>query len=106
MPMAPFSARDNAKDHPPKLKAVRGGRLIVRQFPEVPAMRLFLLSILSAWVFSLSFGVQATDQIPAVPPVVPAAAVDVAEYFSHQPRPDFPDKVKDWPKDRKSEDSR
>lgn len=25
-------------------------------------------------------------------------AVDVAAYFSQQPRPDFPDKVKDWPK--------
>jgi thiosulfate dehydrogenase len=33
-------------------------------------------------------------------------AVDVAEYFSHQPRPDFPDKVKDWPKDKKPADSR
>lgn len=33
-------------------------------------------------------------------------AVDVAEYFSHQPRPDFPDKVKDWPKDPKPKDSR
>ena len=33
-------------------------------------------------------------------------AVDVAEYFSHQPRPDFPDKVKDWPKDKKPDDAR
>ncbi|MBS1160076.1 MAG: cytochrome c [Proteobacteria bacterium] len=33
-------------------------------------------------------------------------AVDVAEYFSHQPRPDFPEKVKDWPKDKKPADAR
>ena len=33
-------------------------------------------------------------------------AVDVAEYFSHMPRPDFPDKVKDWPKDPKPADAR
>ena len=33
-------------------------------------------------------------------------AVDVAEYFSHQPRPDYPDKVKDWPKDKKPADAR
>lgn len=33
-------------------------------------------------------------------------AVDVAEYFSHQPRPDFAAKVKDWPKDPKPKDSR
>lgn len=33
-------------------------------------------------------------------------AVDVAEYFTHQPRPDFPDKVKDWPKDKKPADAR
>ncbi len=33
-------------------------------------------------------------------------ALDVAEYFSHQPRPDFPDKVKDWPKDPKPKDAR
>lgn len=33
-------------------------------------------------------------------------AVDVAEFFSHQPRPDFPDKVKDWPKDPKPSDAR
>jgi thiosulfate dehydrogenase len=33
-------------------------------------------------------------------------AVDVAEYFTHQPRPDFADKVKDWPKDKKPMDTR
>ena len=33
-------------------------------------------------------------------------ALDVAEYFSHQPRPDFPEKVKDWPKDKKPVDAR
>ncbi|HEP8584995.1 TPA: c-type cytochrome, partial [Pseudomonas aeruginosa] len=33
-------------------------------------------------------------------------AVDVAEYFSHQPRPDFPDKIKDWPKDKRPLDAR
>lgn len=33
-------------------------------------------------------------------------AVDVAEYFTHQPRPDFPNKVKDWPKDKKPADAR
>ncbi len=33
-------------------------------------------------------------------------AVDVAEYFSHQPRPDFAAKVADWPKDKKPTDSR
>jgi thiosulfate dehydrogenase len=33
-------------------------------------------------------------------------AVDVAEYFTHQPRPDFPDKIKDWPKDKKPVDAR
>ncbi len=33
-------------------------------------------------------------------------AVDVAEYFTHQPRPDFPGKVKDWPKDKKPQDAR
>lgn len=33
-------------------------------------------------------------------------AVDVAEYFTHQPRPDFPDKVKDWPNDKKPADAR
>ena len=33
-------------------------------------------------------------------------AVDVAEFFSHQPRPDFAPKVKDWPKDKKPTDAR
>lgn len=33
-------------------------------------------------------------------------AVDVAEYFSHMPRPDFPAKVKDWPQDKKPADAR
>lgn len=33
-------------------------------------------------------------------------AVDVAEYYTHMPRPDFPDKVKDWPNGGKPEDSR
>ena len=33
-------------------------------------------------------------------------AVDVAAYFSQQPRPDFPDKVKDWPKGGKPVDAR
>ena len=33
-------------------------------------------------------------------------AVDVADYFSHQPRPDFPDKVKDWPNGGKPADAR
>ncbi|MDU9393899.1 c-type cytochrome [Pseudomonas sp. zfem002] len=33
-------------------------------------------------------------------------AVDVAEYFSHMPRPDFAGKVKDWPKDKKPVDAR
>lgn len=33
-------------------------------------------------------------------------AVDVAEYFSHQPRPDFAPKMKDWPKDPKPGDAR
>jgi len=33
-------------------------------------------------------------------------ALDVAEYFTHQPRPDFPDKVKDWPKGGKPVDAR
>lgn len=33
-------------------------------------------------------------------------AVDVAEYFAHQPRPDFAAKVKDWPKDPKPADAR
>ena len=33
-------------------------------------------------------------------------ALDVAEYFSHQPRPDFPAKVKDWPNGGKPKDAR
>ena len=33
-------------------------------------------------------------------------AVDVGEYFSHQPRPDFLEKAKDWPKDKKPTDAR
>jgi len=33
-------------------------------------------------------------------------ALDVAEYFSHQPRPDFPDKVKDWPNGGRPADAR
>lgn len=33
-------------------------------------------------------------------------AVDVAEYFTHQPRPDFAGKAKDWPKDKKPADAR
>ncbi|HEY8708351.1 MAG TPA: c-type cytochrome, partial [Burkholderiaceae bacterium] len=33
-------------------------------------------------------------------------AVDVAQYFTHQPRPDFAGKVKDWPKDPKPADAR
>ena len=33
-------------------------------------------------------------------------AVDVAAYFSQMPRPDFPDKVKDWPKDPRPSDAR
>lgn len=33
-------------------------------------------------------------------------ATDVAEYFSHKPRPDFPGKVNDWPKDKKPADAR
>ncbi|WP_203009414.1 c-type cytochrome [Pseudomonas paraversuta] len=33
-------------------------------------------------------------------------AVDVAEYFSHQPRPDFADKAGDWPKGGKPADAR
>ena len=33
-------------------------------------------------------------------------AVDVAAYFTHQPRPDFPDKFKDWPDGGKPKDAR
>jgi cytochrome c len=33
-------------------------------------------------------------------------AVDVAEYFTHMPRPDFPEKIHDWPKGGKPKDAR
>ena len=33
-------------------------------------------------------------------------AVDVAQYFSHMPRPDFAEKAKDWPKGGKPADAR
>ncbi len=33
-------------------------------------------------------------------------ALDIAEYFTHQTRADFPDKVKDWPNGGKPKDSR
>jgi thiosulfate dehydrogenase len=33
-------------------------------------------------------------------------AVDVAEYFTHQPRPDFPAKVNDWPNGERPDDAR
>lgn len=33
-------------------------------------------------------------------------AVDVADYFSHMPRPDFAGKVKDWPNGKKPSDAR
>lgn len=33
-------------------------------------------------------------------------AVDVAEYFTHMPRPDFAAKVNDWPKDKRPADAR
>ncbi|GLR64796.1 c-type cytochrome [Marinospirillum insulare] len=33
-------------------------------------------------------------------------AVDVSEYFTHKPRPDFPGKVNDWPTGKKPKDSR
>lgn len=33
-------------------------------------------------------------------------ALDVADYFTHMPRKDFPDKVKDWPKGGKPKDAR
>lgn len=33
-------------------------------------------------------------------------ALDVAEFFSHMPRPDFAAKVNDWPKDKKPADAR
>lgn len=33
-------------------------------------------------------------------------AVDVAEFFTHKPRPDFPEKVNDWPNGKKPKDAR
>jgi cytochrome c len=33
-------------------------------------------------------------------------AVDVAEFFTHKPRPDFPGKVNDWPNRPKPKDAR
>lgn len=33
-------------------------------------------------------------------------AVDVSEFFTHQPRPDFPGKAKDWPNGGKPKDAR
>lgn len=33
-------------------------------------------------------------------------AVDVAEYFTHMPRPDFPGKVNDWPNGNRPKDAR
>lgn len=33
-------------------------------------------------------------------------ALDIAEYFTHQPRPDFPEKVNDWPNGGKPSDAR
>lgn len=33
-------------------------------------------------------------------------ALDVAEYFTHQPRPDFPGKVNDWKNQKKPKDAR
>ena len=33
-------------------------------------------------------------------------ALDIAEFFSHQPRPDFPEKVNDWPSGGKPADAR
>ena len=33
-------------------------------------------------------------------------AVDVAEFFTHQPRPDYPGKAKDWPKGDRPKDAR
>ncbi|WP_062562780.1 c-type cytochrome [Paracoccus aminovorans] len=33
-------------------------------------------------------------------------AVDVAEYFTHMPRPDFPGKVNDWPNGKRPRDAR
>jgi thiosulfate dehydrogenase len=36
----------------------------------------------------------------------PQEAVDVAAFFTQQPRPDFPAKAKDWPKGDKPKDAR
>lgn len=33
-------------------------------------------------------------------------AIDIAEYFTHQPRPDFAGKANDWPKGKKPKDAR
>jgi hypothetical protein len=33
-------------------------------------------------------------------------AVDVSAYFAKEPRPDYPDKVNDWPKDKRPSDAR
>jgi thiosulfate dehydrogenase len=33
-------------------------------------------------------------------------AVDIAEFFTHKPRPDFPEKINDWPKGDRPEDAR
>lgn len=33
-------------------------------------------------------------------------AVDVSEYFTHLPRPDFAGKVNDWPNGKKPKDAR
>lgn len=33
-------------------------------------------------------------------------AVDIAEFFTHMPRPDFPGKVNDWPQGKKPKDAR
>ena len=33
-------------------------------------------------------------------------AYDIAEWFIHQPRPDFPGKSKDWPEGGKPRDAR
>jgi thiosulfate dehydrogenase len=39
-------------------------------------------------------------------PLTAQEAYDVSAYFTQQPRPDFPDKVKDWPRGGKPADSR
>ena len=33
-------------------------------------------------------------------------AVDVSEFFTHQPRPDFPGRANDWPNEPKPKDAR